>query len=250
LTERADRIRQRFEVPVLAAALAVVPVIFIEENATSSGLLAVAEWANWAIWAVFFAEFTTVLLLTDRRWAYTKRAWLDVFIIISSFPLLPTLLAGTRLVRLTRLVRVFRLTRLLAVMTRAGVAGKAIFGARGVGYVVLLVLLVALGIGGAFAILEGTDPVDGLWWAIVTVTTVGYGDFFPVTPLGRAVAVVLMFLGISLVAVITASVAAYFVGDASDQEEELMDQMRQISARLDEIESLLRKSGGAQSEVE
>jgi voltage-gated potassium channel len=52
---------------------------------------------------------------------------------------------------------------------------------------------------------------DGLWWAMTTVTTVGYGDKFPVTTEGRFLAVALMIMGISLVGVITASVAAWFV---------------------------------------
>jgi voltage-gated potassium channel len=52
---------------------------------------------------------------------------------------------------------------------------------------------------------------DGLWWAITTVTTVGYGDRFPTTSMGRVLAVCLMLVGISLVGVVTASVAAWFV---------------------------------------
>jgi len=52
---------------------------------------------------------------------------------------------------------------------------------------------------------------DGLWWAMTTVTTVGYGDKFPITTEGRILAVALMIMGISLVGVITASVAAWFV---------------------------------------
>lgn len=52
---------------------------------------------------------------------------------------------------------------------------------------------------------------DGLWWAVTTVTTVGYGDRYPTTAEGRILAVVLMITGISLVGVITASVAAWFV---------------------------------------
>ena len=55
------------------------------------------------------------------------------------------------------------------------------------------------------------DFGDGLWWAISTVTTVGYGDYFPTTTEGKFIAVMLMVMGISLVGVITASVAAWFV---------------------------------------
>jgi voltage-gated potassium channel len=57
---------------------------------------------------------------------------------------------------------------------------------------------------------------DGLWWAVTTVTTVGYGDKFPTTSVGRVTAVGLMLVGISLMGVITASVAAWFVKMSQD----------------------------------
>ena len=59
---------------------------------------------------------------------------------------------------------------------------------------------------------------DGLWWAVTTVTTVGYGDRYPTTTEGRLLAVILMIMGISLVGVITASVAAWFVKMNQDEE--------------------------------
>ncbi len=112
LNPPAAAARRRFEIPVLVAALLVVPVIFIEEQATSQAWLNIAAGVNWLIWAAFAAEYLVVLALADRRWAYTRKAWLDVFIIVSSFPLLPGLLASTRLFRLLRLGRVLRLLRL------------------------------------------------------------------------------------------------------------------------------------------
>lgn len=74
---------------------------------------------------------------------------------------------------------------------------------------------------------------DALWWALVTTTTVGYGGTFPVTTEGRAIAVFLMLVGIGLVGVATANVAAYFV--ETGQADELADLRRQ----LDRIEALL-----------
>lgn len=72
-----------------------------------------------------------------------------------------------------------------------------------------------------------------MWWALVTVTTVGYGDKFPVTSGGRGVAVVLMLLGIGLIGILTASVASYFV------ESKANDDMAELRQRLDRIEELL-----------
>jgi voltage-gated potassium channel len=98
-----------------------------------------------------------VLWATDERWAYTRKAWLDLTIIVVSFPFLPAVLASTRLLRLTRLTRVLRLLRLVrlaAVMTRGTSAVRAILGKRGVGFAMALTILVALGAGGLFALVE------------------------------------------------------------------------------------------------
>jgi voltage-gated potassium channel len=240
-------VRRKFEIPVLVAALAVVPVIFLEERATSPTSLALAGVANWVIWAVFAAEYVSVLAATDRKLAYTRRAWLDVLILVISFPLLPAGVASVRLLRLTRLARVLRLLRLVrlaAILTRGGKAVQGIFRKRGLGYMALLTVLVALGLGGVFALVEGGRLADGLWWAIVTLTTVGYGDVYPVTGAGRAAASVLMLLGIGFMAFITASVAAYFVGE---EEADLAGELRGLRERLDRIEQLLEFRAGMES---
>jgi voltage-gated potassium channel len=84
---------------------------------------------------------------------------------------------------------------------------------------------------------------DALWWAGATVTTVGYGDRFPVTGTGRLVAFALMLVGISLLGIITASVAAWFVSrtaEASDEETESLDaRLDRVEAQLTEITRLL-----------
>lgn len=250
LNPPAAAARRRFETPVLVAALLVVPVIFIEEQATSQAWLNVAAGVNWLIWAAFTAEYLVVVTLADRRLAYTRKAWLDVFIIVSSFPLLPGLLATTRLFRLLRLGRVLRLLRLFrlaAVVTRGASATRTIFKKRGLGYIVTLTLLITLGIGGVFAILEDSPLGDGLWWAIVTMTTVGYGDMFPTTPAGRMAAAVLMLVGIGFLALITAAVAAHFVeSDSEEGESELVAEMSRLHARLDTIEDLLSERAATQ----
>lgn len=85
-----------------------------------------------------------------------------------------------------------------------------------------------------------TSLGDALWWAIVTATTVGYGDRYPVTPEGRGVAVVLMLLGISLLSVVTANIAAFFLERGRDEEQSARDaQLADLQARLDRIEGLL-----------
>lgn len=82
---------------------------------------------------------------------------------------------------------------------------------------------------------------QALWWAVVTVTTVGYGDKYPVTAGGRGVAVVLMLVGIGLIGVLTATVASYFVEQRAD------DDRDEIIQRLDRIEVALAALASGQT---
>jgi voltage-gated potassium channel len=95
---------------------------------------------------------------------------------------------------------------------------------------------------------------DALWWAIVTVTTVGYGDRYPVTEGGRIVAAVLMLVGIGLIGVLTATVASVFIKDHTDANKaefkkghaDLGQQLAIISERLADVE---RRLGATPAEV-
>ena len=84
-----------------------------------------------------------------------------------------------------------------------------------------------------------TDFGQALWWAVTTVTTVGYGDTYPVTPEGRGVAVFVMLLGIGLFGTLTASVATYFANSARQDSQATIDdvlaEIKRLEARLDDF---------------
>lgn len=87
---------------------------------------------------------------------------------------------------------------------------------------------------------------SGLWWAVQTVTTVGYGDNVPTNLAGRLVAVLVMLLGIGFLTVITASITSTFVSrsrhEPSDAETAMAEQLRQVDSRLERIEAALSRS--------
>jgi len=201
-------------------------------------LLVIQGW----MWLAFLVDIITRLRFAERRWHWVVTHPVDVLAVV-----LPAV----------------RPLKILAVFTQGALMGggrRAFKTSQAVG--VSALLLMWIGAVSALSFERGhlganieTFP-DALWWSLVTVTTVGYGDYFPVTVEGRIVAAVLMLVGISLIGVVTASVAAWFVSLTADQEEayeedrheELQAHIRQLEAKLDmlvsDAEERRRESGG------
>jgi voltage-gated potassium channel len=122
---------------------------------------------------------------------------------------------------------------------------RSILRHRGLNWVLLIVLVLSLIAAAMVLEFERGNPEanisfypDALWWAVTTITTVGYGDRFPMSLAGRGVAVVLMASGIAMFGVITASIAAYFVEQKAEHDQ--TGRLDQILARLDTIEAGIR----------
>jgi voltage-gated potassium channel len=218
---------------VLALAmvpLLVVPLLWHLSGPTNSTVDAV----DWFIWAMFVGEYGVKLWLVPARAKFVRTHVLDLIVI--AIPLLRPL----RVVRAARALRLLRLARVVPLVAIGLRNGRAIFGRQGIRFTALFAIAVIFASAGAEAFFErdahGSNIHnfgDGLWWAVTTVTTVGYGDKFPVTATGRGVAVVLMLTGIALFGVITASVAAFFIETAKP------DGLDELKAQLDRIEAAL-----------
>jgi len=235
--EPNGRIRHRAEPLILVLALLVVPAIVLEET-SSDALQRVAFVLNVVIWVGFAAEFAFVLAVATSRRRTLRAHWLDAAIVVVSVPVTPTALQSTRALRLLRLLRFVRLGLLGG---RAVVAARTLFSPSGLRYVVVLVLLFVVVAGSAVAMVDSEDVGsiwDGIWWALATVTTVGYGDVVPRSVVGRIVAAVVMLVGIGFFALLTAAVAATFVKQ-DERPEELRGQLEDIAARLERIEQAL-----------
>jgi voltage-gated potassium channel len=243
MDERSRRIAQRFEVPILVAALLVIPVIVIEEANVSDTWKTIGGILNWAIWITFALEVLVMLGVVPSKGRWLRDNPLEVPIVLFTPPFLPASLQALRVFRLLRLARLFRLAPL----------ARRLFSIEGLRYVALLALLTVLGGGAAFAAIEKDSSTwDGVWWAISTMTTVGYGDVSPHTDLGRVLAIAIMLIGIGFIAIITGAVAERFlaveiedVADATAEVEategEMLAELRAIRGRLDRLEVALQK---------
>jgi len=195
---------------------------------------------DWFIWAVFALELAIKTYLSQDRGIYLKRHWFDVIIVVVPF------LRPLRVVRSLRFMRVARGARLLSFAMRVIYSAQAIIGRHGIRYALLAGALLFFAAAGLALLFEREDGNintldEALWWAVTTITTVGYGDRYPVTTEGRAIAVFLMFLGISLFSLVTANVAALFVLPEQKKEEATLED---VLKRLDSLEALLLAQHG------
>ena len=244
LTGRGRILKRRLAVPVLIATVGVIPLLIFEERLSDRGGSPWLVAANWVIWAVFTVELAVLLYVTPRRRAYLRAAWLDVAIVVVTFPALPHLFAALRLARLARFApALLRLLRLATVVNHFRVAVGRLFGTAGLQYVLAVLLGLVIGGGALFSYLEeGRSVPDGIWWAIVTSTSVGYGDVVPTSWQGRVLATALMVVGLGFVALFTAAIAARIVDAEDDREhEQLLRKLDEQRAENEEIKAQLRE---------
>jgi voltage-gated potassium channel len=213
------RVRVAYDMFMVALALMVVAMLLLDDAGW-------ARSANLAIWAVFVADYALRLgLSTDRR-AFVRANIVDLLAIMPADQF-----------RVLRLLRLLRLVRAVSVLTRVMRDLRGIRDTNGLGWV----LLVASGVISVSAVavrfLEPTITTwaDAFWWATVTATTVGYGDISPETSTARAVAVVLMLVGIGTIGMLTASIATYFLGGAPSHASAHIQHLQGLLERWDEL---------------
>ncbi|TWP53174.1 potassium channel family protein [Lentzea tibetensis] len=217
-------------------ALAVVFLVayawqVLDDKATT-GLHAVLEIVLWGVWAVFLVDYLARFKLAENK---------GRFVVQHLFDLLAVLLPMVRQLRVLRLVSVLKVLNKRfqgKIRQRVGIY---------VGGVTVLVSLCA-----SLAVLDAerhhanatiTTFPDALWWTLTTMSTVGYGDRYPVTTEGRLVAALLMVGGIALLGVITGTIASWLVEKLKGVEEaelETAAEVRKLRAELAELRAELR----------
>lgn len=172
----------------------------------------ILNYIDFAICIFFLFEFSIRFYQARNKWHFMRWGWIDL---LSSIPSLDIFRAGRvlRLVRLLRILRAFRSVRHIV---------HHVYRNRAQGtFTTVAMIAILMVIFSSLSILQvETDPnsniktaEDALWWSYVTVTTVGYGDLYPVTTEGRAIAAVLMTVGVGLFGTFTGFLASWFVAD-------------------------------------
>lgn len=225
---RVERWEESAEWPLMGAAVLFLlayagPIIWPR---ISPAAVNAAWWIQWTTWAIFAADYLVRLSLAKRRGSWFFRHLVDFSVIV-----LPML----RPLRLLRLVTVLNVANRHATVTLRGRVATYVVGAAA-----LLSFVAALAVldaerGGIESTIQSFG--DAWWWAITTMTTVGYGDRFPITTTGRFVAVGLMIGGIALLGTVTATLASWLsdrVRSDTEATSEVLVELRELRALLED----------------
>lgn len=239
---RFERFEKATDLPLAFLALLIVPTLLVEERSSAGWIHTAAISINWVVWLAFCAEYIGKMILAPSRKDYAKSAWFDLLIIVLSPPfLVPDAFQGIRAVRAVRVLRLLRIVRAVAV-TAIGLreAGQALRTKRFHFVALATAVVICVGALGILAEERGHNASiqtfgDALWWAVVTTTTVGYGDVSPTTGEGRLIAVGLMFVGIGFIGVFTATITSFFLEPASakDSRAGIEERLARIEEKLD-----------------
>ena len=228
------------ELPLMALALAIIPLLLAPLLVSVSGTLdATFMVLDFTIVAVFAVDLCIRTYLSDRRLMYLVHHWYDVLLVAMPF---------ARPLRVLRSARILRMLRLGPVLARVDVGARHLLRRRGLQYILVVGVVTVFASAGLVTVLEhgrhGTinNYGDALWWASTTVTTVAYGDTFPVTAEGRAVAVFLMLVGIAFFSWLTAHIAAFLVefGGEHGRTVTMADLMDKLESLEREVQALRR----------
>jgi len=226
-SEKALKIGRVFEILVLIALFVVFAQVFMLLNAEIVG----ARWVTSLIWFVFFMEVAVNLFNVENKKRYLKENWLNVVIVVLAFPWYDW--GGDWGSDWALVVRSLRLVLFIRYFNGLVKGLKTILTRNRFGQILLASAFIILGAGSLFAYIEDESFWDGVWYALVTITTVGYGDIVPHTEYGRVFGVVLILFGVVFFSLVTANIAAFLIGSEQRQlEHDILDYMKAKEKRL------------------
>ncbi|MFC2066767.1 potassium channel family protein [Chloroflexota bacterium] len=227
--ELLHRLERYTEMPLLILAFVMIPLLIgplvwkmsPQEEATFITL-------DYFIWALFAIDLSIKLVISPHRLNYLRRHWLEVLVVVVPF------------------FRPLRILRIFIFGSRAWVGARRLVNVDfiiiyGIGLVIIAATVIASVEGGEGASIHSF--ADALWWAVVTITTVGYGDMVPVTTVGRAIAFILMLGGIAFLSGVTANLASFLIKGHDAEKKALSQLVKEVEGLRQEMAKLRTSSG-------
>ncbi len=224
---------------LIMGILAVVSVIFAVID-FSTGLYHWQVIVDNIIYFIFLFEYLIRLFISDDKKTFFKQNLFD-FIAIIPFSSAFRIFRVAKLVKLTRLAKLIKFTKFIKVFSyamRSIVKLKIFFNTNGFKYVLIVTFIFVITGGIGIHYIEHMSLFDGIWWALVTATTVGYGDISPSTTIGRIIAMLLMLVGIGLIGSLTSTITSFFLNMNNKKKSISDDIIENIKSKIDDVKSL------------
>ena len=245
--KKARHVARLLEWPMMGIALWILLEWYLGAKDLSSHSLSV--FTNWLVLLGFLFEVTLLTLLVDNKVQYLRSNWMNLVIIFLGIPII---LEGGEMAAALRGLRVIIALQLFINSSstfRELLARNHLGTTLGVSLIIMIV---------AGILIAGIDPAinspwEGVWWAWVTITTVGYGDVVPVSAGGRVIGAILILLGVGLFAMLTASFSVLFISRSEDRMEENIEkelskneahelsQLSRMEKKMEKIEDQLEE---------
>ena len=221
LTSKLVTWRKWTDIPLLIIAIGSLPLLLLEiiSHRLTSGDKTFLLVVNVTVFLAYAVDYVVEFLFTPEKGRYVRSEWSSLLIVIAQlFAILPAMsflgfLRGARALRV-----ISSLTRVIGISMASRSQGRAILKKRATSFAFGLAgfTLITSAVGFTLAEDVGKDGrvrsfFDALWWSGATITTVGYGDIYPITAAGRVIAIFTMLVGISTLAVVTARIAQFLI---------------------------------------
>jgi voltage-gated potassium channel len=221
LTSKLVTWRKWTDIPLLIIAIGSLPLLLLEiiSHRLTSGDKTFLLVVNVTVFLAYAVDYVIEFLVTPEKGRYVRSEWSSLLIVVAQlFAILPAMsflgfLRGARALRV-----VSSLTRVIGISMASRSQGRQILKKRATSFAFGLAgfTLITSAVGFTLAEDVGKDGrvesfFDALWWSGATITTVGYGDIYPITAAGRIIAIFTMLVGISTLAVVTARIAQFLI---------------------------------------
>lgn len=239
-----NKFRITYDVIIALLSFIVVAILIFESTMyLSTKELILIQIIDSLIWIIFCGDYFIRLFLSKNKIYFIKSNVIDLISIIPFNSIFKALriLKIIKLVKLSKILKLTKFFRTITLMAKFKKRLNKFIKTNNFNYVLYLtiatVFLGAIGI----IITEKMELIDALWWSFVTTTTVGYGDISPSTLGGRAIAIILMLVGIGFIGMLTGTIATFFIDGNKEKTTYKQSVIDDVKNKLDDFESLSKE---------